>query len=82
MERDVGGGIGMGYTCKSMADSFQCMTKPTTIKKINLKKKMFVFDVLISMMGLEGEVGGGLGMGNTCKSLADSFQCMTKPTTI
>ena len=33
---EVGGGIGMGNTCKSMADSFQCMTKPTTIK---LKKK-------------------------------------------
>ena len=26
----------MGNTCKPMADSFQCMTKPTTIKK---KKK-------------------------------------------
>ena len=39
MEREVGGGIGMGNTCKSMADSFQCMTKPTTIKKKNLKKK-------------------------------------------
>ena len=33
VEREVGGGIGMGNTCKSMADSFQCMTKPTTIKK-------------------------------------------------
>ena len=33
MEREVGGGIGMGSTCKSMADSFQCMTKPATIKK-------------------------------------------------
>ena len=30
-EREVGGGIGMGNTCKSMADSCQCMTKPTTI---------------------------------------------------
>ena len=30
----------------------------------------------------EGEVGGGIGMGNTCKSMADSFQCMAKPTTI
>ena len=28
-----GGGIGMGNTCKPMADSFQCMTKSTTIKK-------------------------------------------------
>ena len=31
VEREVGGGIGRGNTCKSMADSFQCMTKPTTI---------------------------------------------------
>ena len=30
---EVGGGIGMGNTCKPMADSFQCMTKSTTIKK-------------------------------------------------
>ena len=37
VEREVGGGIGMGNTCKSMADSFQCMTKPITIKK-KLKK--------------------------------------------
>ena len=29
VEREVGGGIGMGNTCKSMANS--CMTKPTTI---------------------------------------------------
>ena len=31
---------------------------------------------------VESEVGGGIGMGNTCKSMADSCQCMTKPTTI
>ena len=30
-EREVGGGIGMGNTCKSMANSCQCMTKTTTI---------------------------------------------------
>ena len=28
------------------------------------------------------EVGGGIGMGNTCISKADSCQCMTKTTTI
>ena len=38
VERDVGGGIGMGNTCKLMAVSFQCMTKSTTNKKINKKK--------------------------------------------
>ena len=36
MEREVGGGIGMGKTCKLKDVSFQCMIK----KKINkLKKK-------------------------------------------
>ena len=30
VEREVGGGIGMGNTCKPMAVSFQCMTKSTT----------------------------------------------------
>ena len=31
VEREVGGGIGMGNTCKSKADSCQCMTKTTTV---------------------------------------------------
>ena len=31
VEREVGGGIGMGNTCKSMANLSQCMTKTTTI---------------------------------------------------
>ena len=31
---------------------------------------------------VEREVGGVIGMGNTCKSTADSCQCMTKTTTI
>ena len=31
VEREVGGGIGMGNTCRSMAESCQCMTKTTTI---------------------------------------------------
>ena len=31
VEREVGGGIGMGNTCKSMTDSCQCMAKTTTI---------------------------------------------------
>ena len=40
MEREVGGGIGMGNTCKPMAVSFQCMTKSTTnLKKKKVKKK-------------------------------------------
>ena len=31
---------------------------------------------------VEREVGGGIGMGNICKSTADSCQCMAKTTTI
>ena len=30
---------------------------------------------------MEREVEGGIGMGNTCKPMAVSFQCMTKFTT-
>ena len=39
MEREVGGGIGMGNTCRPMPVSFQCMKKFTTNKKKKLKKK-------------------------------------------
>ena len=34
VEREVGGGIRMGNTCKSMADSCQCMTKPLQYCKV------------------------------------------------
>ena len=46
VEREVGGGIGMGNTCKPMAVSFQCMTKSTTIKK---KKKKNSPDVALNL---------------------------------
>ena len=42
VEREVGGGIGMGNTCKPMAVSFQCMTKSTTNKKKKEKKSCCV----------------------------------------
>ena len=50
VQREVGRGLGMGNTCKSMADSCQCMAKTTTIFKvislqlikINEKKKIKV----------------------------------------
>ena len=32
--------------------------------------------------GMEMEVGGGIGMGNTYKSMADSCHCMAKSTAI
>ena len=32
--------------------------------------------------GMGREVGGGIGMGNTCKSMADSCHCMAKTTLI
>ena len=40
----MGGGIGMGNTCKPMAVSFQCMTKFTTNKKLKkIKNKIDMF---------------------------------------
>ena len=32
--------------------------------------------------GMGREAGGSIGMGNTCKSMADSCQCVVKTTTI
>ena len=32
--------------------------------------------------GMEREAEGGIGMGNTCKSIADSWQCVAKTTTV
>ena len=32
--------------------------------------------------GIGREVGGAIGMGNTCKSMVDSCQCMAETTTI
>ena len=40
----MGGGIGMGNTCKPMAVSFQCMTKFTTNKKKKKKKIRYVLN--------------------------------------
>ena len=46
MEREVGGGIGMGNTCKPMAVSFQCMTKFTTKKKE--QKNVFILKTIVN----------------------------------
>ena len=73
VEREVGGGIRMGNTCKSMADSCQCMTKPLSyckvislqLIKINEKKKKgSTCDAgnLVSIPGL----GKSPGEGNGC----------------
>ena len=42
MEREVGGRIGMGNTCKPMAVSFKCMTSTTNKKKINVNHRTFI----------------------------------------
>ena len=49
VEREVGGGIGMGNTCKPMDVSFQCMTKFTTNKKKKRKKNANVYEFKLLM---------------------------------
>ena len=53
-------------------------------KKEHEKQKEYcnIFNKTLKMLHIrvEREVGGGTRMGNTCKSLANSFQCMTKTT--
>ena len=47
MEREVGGGIGMGNTCKPMDVSFQCMTKSTTNKKKKVRAEIYEIETKI-----------------------------------
>ena len=58
----MGGGIGMGNTCKPMAFSFQCMKKSTTNKKIIIinkkkrKKKLCSYQSFTNQFSNLGEV--------------------------
>ena len=66
MEREVGGGIGMGNTCKPMAVSFQCMTKFTTKKKKiratgGKKKKRILVGSHSLLQGIFPTQGSNLG---------------------
>ena len=58
----------------------------TNLKKSNGKSNKFKKRIMVHWEDprnqVEREVGGGIGMGNTCKSMADSCRCMTKTTTI
>ena len=81
MEREVGGGIRMGNTCKPMAVSFQCMTKSTTNKnnnnkekiKVNQKEEMVVIDgahgseIMEGLKLLVGFPGGTSGKEIACQ---------------
>ena len=48
------------------------------------KRLSLLFQLLIVYRDniLKKFLGGGIGMGNTCKSMADSCQCMAKTTII
>ena len=59
MEREVGGGIGMGNTCKPMAVSFQCMIKFTTNKKNKNKTKQKQKKSLSAEESMPLNCGGG-----------------------
>ena len=56
MRREAGGGIGMGNTCKSMADSCQCMTKTTTIKQKKEERKKEKVTLLMGLGIMSKEV--------------------------
>ena len=54
--------------------------------RLTLEKLVGLYGKRIGMEtqrdGMGREVGEGIGMGNTCESMADSCQCMAKTTTI
>ena len=58
-----------------------CSTKETIS---NVKRQPLEWEKIIANKGTDKELISKIyeGMGNTCKSMADSWQCMTKTTTI
>ena len=51
-------------------------------KKERKKEQVGWYTGMTQREGMGRLVGRGTGMGNTCKSMADSCQCMAKTTTI
>ena len=47
----------------------------------DLRTRIFIIHFLSRDL-TKNTLGGGFRMGNTCKSMADSCQCMAKTTTI
>ena len=67
--------IGMGNTCKPMAVSFQCMTKFTTNKKKNFKKR--VGHNLVTKQHISGRSLPVVEFGLRCNFLFLHVSCMT-----
>ena len=64
------------------AGNWEEKVHPTTERAWSLPGKNQLLPHWENLEGMGGEGGGGgIGMGNTCKPLAVSFQCMTKSTT-
>ena len=65
------------------ADDTTLMTESKELKTLLMKvKEQGWCTGKTQRDGMGREVGRGIGMGNRCKSMADSCQCMAKTTTI
>ena len=76
--------MGASICDEEMFEPRHCFSKIllSRLGKRKKKKKTFKRPIKTQRDRVEREVGGGIGMGNTCKSMADSCQRMTKLTTI
>ena len=61
---------------------FSYTREPPPHKGITIFFSKNLVSLEIKWYGVGWEMGGGIGMGNTWKSMADSCQCMAKTTTI
>ena len=68
---------------KAGGDSQESSPTPQ-FKSINSSVLSFLYSPTLTFQrdGMGREVGVGFRMGNACKSMADSCQCMAKTTTI
>ena len=69
-----------------LSDQCKEIEENSRVERLDLSsRKLEIVQVQCMRQGARGWCTGMTqrdGMGNTCKSMADSFQCVTKPTTI
>ena len=72
---------GTNGTTETLGSSFTCVADYCLSSWSSFHVKKYRLG-MTQRDGMGREVGGGFRMGNTCKSMADSCQCMAKTTTI
>ena len=72
--------MGFSFTAQGYWEDFYRIAAAVAAKSLQLCPTLC--DPITLRDGRGRDVGGGFRMGNTCTPVADSWQCIAKPTTL